>query len=81
MRGGKSVSRARIAERDGYRCHLCGRAVRMRAKAPHPLSPSLDHLVPLAAGGRHEPSNVALAHYACNVRRREFGAAQLLLFG
>jgi 5-methylcytosine-specific restriction endonuclease McrA len=29
----------------------------------------LDHIVPLAAGGRHERSNVQLAHAACNLRK------------
>jgi HNH endonuclease len=80
-RGGGSVSLAYIVERDGRRCHICGRLVRMRAKAPRPLSPTLDHLVPLADGGAHESSNVALAHFACNVARGVAGPAQLLAFG
>jgi len=68
MAGGSRVSRARIAERDGWTCHLCGERV-LKVKAPHPLSPSLDHVVPLAHGGAHEPGNVALAHLRCNVLR------------
>ena len=29
----------------------------------------LDHIVPLAAGGTHEPDNVQLAHRSCNRRK------------
>lgn len=29
----------------------------------------LDHIIPLVAGGTHEPSNVQLAHRACNRRK------------
>lgn len=81
MRQGGSVSLAYIVERDGRRCHLCGKLVDMRAKVPHPSAPTLDHLVPLAAGGEHAPGNVALAHFACNVARRDVGPAQLIAFG
>lgn len=63
-----------IGERDGWRCHLCrGRVERSEA--------SLDHLIPLSAGGQHVASNVALAHHRCNSRRSNRGAAQLLLIG
>jgi hypothetical protein len=57
---------AHIYKRDGGICQICGGAVDKSAKAPHPLSPSLDHIVPLAVGGTHEPANVQLAHFLCN---------------
>jgi hypothetical protein len=63
-----------IAERDGWRCHLCGERV-TRATW------SLDHLVPVSCGGTHTRTNVALAHCICNSRRGASGAAQLLLVG
>lgn len=56
------VGLAEIAERDGWRCHLCRRRVR-------PSQATLDHLIPLARGGDHSEANVALAHWVCNVRR------------
>lgn len=62
-----------IAERDGWRCHICGCQVSRETW-------SVDHLVPLSKGGDHTRINVALAHRICNSRR---GAgrlpAQLLL--
>ena len=79
-KSGQRVSMRRIAERDGWRCHLCGRRVR-DVKAPNPLSPTLDHLVTLADGGVHEPSNVRLAHFACNSARGTGGEVQLMLVG
>jgi 5-methylcytosine-specific restriction endonuclease McrA len=29
----------------------------------------MDHIVPFAAGGTHEPANVQLAHRVCNSRK------------
>lgn len=76
------VHRRRIFERDGWRCGLCGRAVNRRAAVPHPRAPVLDHIIPLAAGGTHEPANVQCAHFLCNSVKSE-GAMndQLRLIG
>lgn len=64
--GGELVYRKRIFERDRWICQLCGRRVKRSAVAPHPKSPTIDHIVPLAEGGRHEPANVQCAHFICN---------------
>jgi len=45
------------------------------AVVPHPLAPTIDHVVPLAAGGLHEPANVQLAHFLCNARKSDRGEA------
>src|SRR5205807_2364216 len=37
---------------------------------PDPWAASMDCIVPLSQGGRYELSNVRLAHYRCNTRRR-----------
>jgi hypothetical protein len=58
-----------IFARDGWRCQLCGTRVHRRRKAPHPLAPSLDHIVPLSLGGTHTRANVQLAHVGCNTRK------------
>lgn len=63
-----------IATRDGWRCHLCGRRVTRE-------NWSVDHLVPLAAGGPDTRANVALAHHRCNMLRSDRGPAQLRLMG
>jgi len=78
------VSRTEIFKRDGWRCHICGRKVNPKLKSPHPMSATIDHIIPLAAGGTHEPKNVALAHMICNSRKGsgiQPGGDQLRLFG
>lgn len=68
-----------VAERDGWRCHLCGKRVPPRRYTAKPEDPTVDHLVPLSAGGPDTLTNVALAHNACNYTRSAGGEAQLRL--
>jgi len=76
------VSARYIYERDGWRCQLCRKKVDRRKMVPHPMAPTLDHIVPLAKGGTHEPANVWTAHYLCNCRKSAGGGGeQLMLFG
>lgn len=70
-----------IAERDGWRCHLCRKKVDPKFKYPHPMSATRDHLIPISHGGLHEKRNVKLAHWDCNRRRHDGGTAQLRLIG
>lgn len=74
----ESVSRSRVYARDGYTCQLCRRPVRMDKSVPHPKAPTLDHRIPLAAGGEHSYANVQLAHFLCN-STKSAGDAQLVL--
>ena len=60
------VERMDIYERDRWMCQVCGAKVNGRLSYPHPRSPSLDHVIPLASGGTHEPANCQLAHLICN---------------
>jgi len=62
-----------IAERDGWRCQLCGRKVRQRIPQkgrPNRMSPSVDHIVPISHGGHDLKANVQLAHLGCNAKKR-----------
>jgi hypothetical protein len=70
-----------IGKRDGWRCHICGKRVDPKLKAPHPLSASRDHLIPVSAHGEHSKVNMRLAHFRCNSVRGAGGEVQLLLFG
>ena len=63
------VPRAYIYRRDRYRCQLCGKPLAMSESVPHPNAPTLDHVIPLARGGTHEPSNVQAAHFLCNASK------------
>ena len=48
-------------------CAICGQPVDKTLKYPHPLSPTVDHIIPVARGG-HPSSidNLQLAHFTCN---------------
>jgi hypothetical protein len=73
-----------IYKRDGWRCQLCDGKVDRRLKFPHPRSPSIDHVIPIACGGTDEAANVQLAHFRCNVskgNRVNINGEQLRLVG
>lgn len=55
-----------IFERDGWRCHLCGKKVDPAVSRRTPEGASIDHLIPLSEGGADTPANVATAHNRCN---------------
>ena len=66
---GNPVRRDEIAARDNYTCQLCMKPVDMSLTYPKWKSPTLDHTIPLSAGGLHDPSNVTLAHLDCNLEK------------
>lgn len=70
-----------LGDRDGWKCHLCATQVDPTLSGLHEDGPTVDHLVPLSAGGIDELANVALAHRRCNVARGAKGMAQLRLVG
>jgi endogenous inhibitor of DNA gyrase (YacG/DUF329 family) len=61
-----NVSPRLIYERDGWICQLCMLPIDRAQVVPAPLAVVLDHVIPLARGGTHEPGNVQCAHFLCN---------------
>lgn len=61
------ISRQEVYDRDKGLCGFCLAAVRMEVRFPDPLSPSLDHIIPVALGGSHTKANLRLTHLRCNV--------------
>ena len=48
-------------------CGICGQPVDKSLKFPHPLSPTVDHIIPVSLGGHPSAlSNLQLAHWYCN---------------
>lgn len=72
--GYKTLTYLSVAERDEWRCQLCGEPVDRTANAPQPMAPTLDHIVPLSRGGSHTLENCQVAHFICNSRKSD-GAA------
>lgn len=73
-----------IYERDNWRCALCHKKIAKNKKFPHPLSPSIDHTIPMCEGGGHVRANIRAAHLLCNALKSNKVAGQgeqLLLFG
>ena len=70
QRARQSFSRAEIGRRDGWLCGICrdgARPIDPGPAGPRALSASLDHVVPLSAGGTHTRDNVRIANLWCNV--------------
>ena len=61
--------RRHVYERDAWRCQLCGKRVGRKLGPNHPRRPSLDHIVPISAGGEDVTENLQLAHLCCNVAK------------
>ena len=48
-------------------CGICGRPVDLSLHYPNPLSPTVDHIIPIALGGHpSDIDNLQLAHWTCN---------------
>lgn len=65
-----SVTLEKLIERDGLRCKICGEMCdpddHSWSEYTGPLSPSIDHIIPMAKGGGHIWNNVQVAHVICN---------------
>lgn len=59
-----------LFERDGSGCSLCGSDIDMTLKYPHPMSRSVDHVLPRSLGGTEDMANLALSHNLCNVTKQ-----------
>ena len=58
--------RPRLLGRFEGRCGICGRVIDLTLHYLHPLALTIDHIVPLAAGGSDDDANLWPAHRHCN---------------
>lgn len=58
-----------IFERDNWTCGLCSEPIDRETFYPDLMSKSIDHVIPLVAGGTDAPDNVQAAHLLCNLRK------------
>lgn len=53
-------------------CGICGKPVDKSLKFPHPLSASIDHIIPIDKGGSaSDIDNLQLAHLCCNRQKSD----------
>ncbi|MEG0897975.1 MAG: HNH endonuclease signature motif containing protein [Ruthenibacterium sp.] len=53
-------------------CGICGKPVDFGYRYPHPLSPCIDHIIPIAKGGHpSDLDNLQLAHWTCNRQKSD----------
>lgn len=53
-------------------CGICGKPVDFSLKYPHPLSPAIDHIIPIARGGHpSDLHNLQLSHWTCNRQKSD----------
>ena len=71
-RGGRQWERLKdIVCPPGSYCAICGKEIIFEGLPPrHPLGRSVDHIIPISAGGHPtDLANLRPAHYGCNSRR------------
>ena len=53
-------------------CGICGKPVDVSLKQGNPMSPVIDHIIPVAKGGHpSDISNLQLAHWCCNRQKSD----------
>lgn len=53
-------------------CGICGRPVDKSLRYPHPMSATVDHIIPIARGGHpSDLDNLQLAHWTCNRQKSD----------
>lgn len=53
-------------------CGICGHPVDLGLKVPHPMSATIDHIIPVAKNGHpSDISNLQLAHWTCNRQKSD----------
>lgn len=53
-------------------CGICGKPVDKKLTPPDPLSPVIDHIIPISKGGHPSAiDNLQLAHWQCNRQKSD----------
>ena len=70
-RGAFEAARQKILKTQTH-CGICGKPVDFSYKNPHPLAPTVDHIIPVSKGGHpSDISNLQLAHRCCNRQKAD----------
>lgn len=53
-------------------CGICGKPVDFAQRYPSPMSPCIDHIIPITKGGHpSDIDNLQLAHWTCNRQKSD----------
>ncbi|MFE5368198.1 HNH endonuclease [Streptomyces mirabilis] len=66
--------RLQVFERDGWVCYRCEQPTDPDASPFDPISPTVDHVVPLSKGGDHTLANVRCCCLGCNSAKQDHAA-------
>lgn len=69
VKSGARFTRREVLDRDGWVCQLCETQIDPDLSHPHPMSATLDHVIPVSRGGEHSLENAQAAHRICNMRK------------
>lgn len=75
----KDITLEKLYQRDKGICHLCGGKcnfddINITEEGYYITGktyPSIDHVIPIAKGGKHSWNNVKIAHHRCNTLKRD----------
>lgn len=81
MAGGLSSVERRLAmdrmmQAQGGRCFYCWKRMRRDVRSRHPDRATIEHRVPIKAGGTNRPHNIVAACRACNTAKGERSEAE-----
>lgn len=63
-------------------CGICGKPVDFSYSYPHPLSATVDHIIPISKGGHPtDIDNLQLAHRCCNREKSDKLVARVIPIG
>lgn len=63
------IDRMEVFDSCNWTCGICGNTIEKTLRVPDYGAATLDHIIPLSKGGKHERSNVTAAHLGCNERK------------
>ena len=69
---GDSIDALTLFALYGWHCFLCREPIDPGRRCPDWKAATIEHLIPLAAGGTHTWDNVVPAHYKCNMDKSDF---------
>lgn len=67
MARGEKINHTEVFDAHNWVCHICGELIDRFAGRDDWMRVTLDHIIPLSRGGGHVRSNVAPAHWKCNM--------------